>query len=188
MNKKDEPLLPFSNGFEKSPVRLLSLLSHCLYRRVLIWTVTSLLLVSIVLYSAHDVNVYNVEAQPLGKDASSPDADAAAGTVTEAGDSNNKQEAISDEVVPEAIVVVIPGDKEKDEGQGQESEEEDNEAEHHQNEVEQQEQDKEEEDRKHFEEDLKKMPWLAFKQYDISTPFLTPMSSINTFWQPQRLL
>lgn len=59
LRKKTDNLLPFSFPHEKSSFRFRSCFAHGLYRRVLLWTIVSLVLVSVILYSTHDVNVYD---------------------------------------------------------------------------------------------------------------------------------
>lgn len=56
-SRNSEPLLPYS---EKPVIKVRSLLGHCLYRRVFIWTVVSLVLAAIVLFRHNDVPVSDV--------------------------------------------------------------------------------------------------------------------------------
>lgn len=71
-NRNDEPLLPFGHesikhgfgyGFEKKPslkYRVRSIFSRGLVKRLMIWTVVSLVLASIALYSTKRVSHYDV--------------------------------------------------------------------------------------------------------------------------------
>lgn len=113
--KKGESILPFSSSYEKSSFRIRSCFSHGLYRRVLIWSIVSLLLLTVILYSTHDVNVYDAAIQRWGTHMHDPYHEAE--TKPEGGDENRIAE-----------------------------------------------QDPNEEAKKRFEEDVKKMPWLRFKQ------------------------
>ncbi|PMB72904.1 hypothetical protein BM221_000321 [Beauveria bassiana] len=58
MDRKREPLLPYSEiVLEKVPVKLRNPLSHCLYKRVILWTVLSLFMAAFVLFGKHDGTV-----------------------------------------------------------------------------------------------------------------------------------
>ncbi|KAM3512158.1 hypothetical protein MY11210_004222 [Beauveria gryllotalpidicola] len=58
MDRKREPLLPYSEiVFEKVPVKLRNPLSHCLYKRVILWTALSLFMAAFVLFGKHDGTV-----------------------------------------------------------------------------------------------------------------------------------
>ncbi|EJP68771.1 uncharacterized protein BBA_01806 [Beauveria bassiana ARSEF 2860] len=55
MDRKREPLLPYSEiVLEKVPVKLRNPLSHCLYKRVILWTALSLFMAAFVLFGKHD--------------------------------------------------------------------------------------------------------------------------------------
>lgn len=67
LSRYHEPLLPLAESVsEKQQIKVRSVLSHCLYRRVLIWTVASLVLVSVVLFKASNASVPNVVSSRLG--------------------------------------------------------------------------------------------------------------------------
>ncbi|KAH0498927.1 hypothetical protein TgHK011_006153 [Trichoderma gracile] len=54
-NRNNDPLLPYAeNVFDKKALRGHSIFRRCLYRRVLIWTVVSMILVSFALFTAGD--------------------------------------------------------------------------------------------------------------------------------------
>ncbi|KAM3456626.1 hypothetical protein MY3296_001581 [Beauveria thailandica] len=58
MDRKREPLLPYSEiVLEKVPVKLRNPLSHCLYKRVILWTALSLFMAAFVLFGKHDGTV-----------------------------------------------------------------------------------------------------------------------------------
>lgn len=63
-SKKAESMLPLA--YEKSSFRIRSCFSHGLYRRLLIWSAISLVLVTIILYSTHDVSVYDAAVHRWG--------------------------------------------------------------------------------------------------------------------------
>lgn len=114
--KQSESLLPFSTSYEKSSFRIRSCFSHGLYRRVLLWSVISLVLITVILYSTHDVNVYDAAVHRWGTHMHDPYHEAE--TKPEGGDETRIAENNPDD-----------------------------------------------EARRRFEEDVKKMPWLRFKQY-----------------------
>lgn len=61
MERKREPLLPYSEVVsEKMAVKLRNPLSHCLYKRVIIWVTISLLMVGYVLFSKHDGSIRDI--------------------------------------------------------------------------------------------------------------------------------
>lgn len=53
-------MLPIASRSEKVRMRARGLFGPCLYRRVMIWVVTSLIVVAIVLFKTQDVGVYDV--------------------------------------------------------------------------------------------------------------------------------
>lgn len=70
-DRKREPLLPYSEIVsEKMAVKLRNPLSHCLYKRVFIWTALSLLMVAFVLFGKHDGKIGDVTQNhiPLSND------------------------------------------------------------------------------------------------------------------------
>ncbi|KAG9251990.1 uncharacterized protein F5Z01DRAFT_243753 [Emericellopsis atlantica] len=142
MNRNDDPLLPFGTSgtkFDKPSMkmRVRSVLSRNIVRRVLIWAVASILLVSIVLYSKKPVSLYDVATHHQG-DAKSPgDGDKSAA----AGVGNTNSNSLN--------VVVSEDDADSDLGDdGEPLSPEDKEA------------------KKQYQDDLKKMPWLRFKHLD----------------------
>ena len=57
--KKLDPLLPLASVSEKTRMRTRGIFGPCLYRRVMIWVVTSLIVVAIVLFKTQE-GVYDV--------------------------------------------------------------------------------------------------------------------------------
>ncbi len=71
-DRKKESLLPYSESVsEKTVSKLRNPLGHCLYRRVLIWTAISLIVVGFVLFGKREISVPDV-ASTLGHRPSSP--------------------------------------------------------------------------------------------------------------------
>lgn len=149
INRNDEPLLPFNTGYDKpsfSRFRPRDLLSRNVIKRVLILAVAGLVLLSIALYSKKPVSVYDVATHHLGQSESPGDGDESEAT-EETDEANDKGDDAS-ENPDNAIVVVVPGDdEENDQGDDEDSlSPEDIEA------------------KNQYQDDLKKMPWLKFKQ------------------------
>lgn len=64
-NRNNEPLLPFAEtAMEAKPVRGLSIFGRGFYRRILIWTVASMILVSLALFKTGDGIATETFAQP----------------------------------------------------------------------------------------------------------------------------
>lgn len=64
-NRNNEPLLPYAeSAMETKPVRGLSIFGRGFYRRILIWTVASMILVSLALFKAGDGIATETFAQP----------------------------------------------------------------------------------------------------------------------------
>lgn len=203
-NRNDEPLLPFGAsglGFDKPSLqmRIRSVLSRNLVRRVLLWVVASLVLVSIILYSKTPVSLYDVatthhqgqsespgEGHPVGDqvepespghanvespgDDDKPD-ESEKTEPSEAPEQPEQSQAAQEPQEPQdpqpdqaddkdddetsepdkqgAVVVEVPGDEEEDhqdDDDGNSLSPEDKEA------------------KKQYQEDLKRNPWLKFKQ------------------------
>lgn len=134
---RDEPLLPSSEkpALRRPPIS--SFLGYCLYRRVVIWTILSLALVSIALLHASDVPVPDVVE--YGKSKFSPGRPEAGGTT---------------------VVVTSEGDEAHGDGQDDGN---DGVRPDHQNGDEEELTD-DEKDQREFEQAVKNMPWLLFKQ------------------------
>lgn len=82
MERKREPLLPYSEIVsEKMAVKLRNPLSHCLYKRVIIWVTISLLMVGYVLFSKHDGSVRDIVSSHANYE--TPSVLAAVGSKTE---------------------------------------------------------------------------------------------------------
>ena len=58
-HNKSDPLLPIVTVTEKTRMRTRGLFGPCLYRRVMIWVITSLIVVAIVLFKTQE-GVYDV--------------------------------------------------------------------------------------------------------------------------------
>lgn len=82
---------------EKSKSKFPNPFTHCLYRRVLIWTLVSLALVSFLFLGRHDLGVTDVVSGHLQQTDSSPDEPQHQGT-------NSRPK---NEKAPDAIVVVV---------------------------------------------------------------------------------
>lgn len=95
--QKFDPILPFSRMSEKSKSKFPNPFTHCLYRRVLIWTLVSLALVSFLFLGRHDLGVTDVVSGHLQQTDSSPDEPQHQGT-------NSRPK---NEKAPDAIVVVV---------------------------------------------------------------------------------
>ncbi|GJN76227.1 hypothetical protein PLICBS_010339 [Purpureocillium lilacinum] len=136
---RDEPLLPSSEkpALRRPPIS--SFLGYCLYRRVVIWTILSLALVSIALLHASDVPVPDVVE--YGKSKFSPGRPEAGGTT---------------------VVVTSEGDEAHGDGQDDGN---DGVRPDHQNGDEEELTD-DEKDQREFEQAVKNMPWLLFKHLD----------------------
>ncbi|KAI9172386.1 hypothetical protein HJFPF1_01888 [Paramyrothecium foliicola] len=65
LNRRQDPLLPYSNIPEKAQFRARSILGHSLYRRVLIWSCVSLLFVGFALFHRRDRAAYDVAPPPF---------------------------------------------------------------------------------------------------------------------------
>lgn len=147
VNRNDEPLLPFGSGYDKpsfSRFRPRDLLSRNVIKRVLMLAVAGIVLLSIAFYSKKPVSVYDVATHHLGQSESPGDGDASEATGGTA-EANDKGDDVSKP--DNAIVVVVPGDDEDtDQGDEGSTSPEDIEA------------------KNQYQDDLKKMPWLRFKQ------------------------
>ncbi|KAJ6786671.1 hypothetical protein PWT90_08089 [Aphanocladium album] len=66
MDRKREPLLPYSEVVsEKMSVKIRNPLSHCVYKRVFIWTALSLFMAAFVLFSKHDGTVREITPEHI---------------------------------------------------------------------------------------------------------------------------
>lgn len=148
------PLLPcMEKHCDKRPVHIRSFFGHCLYRRVLIWTVVSLVLVSVILFRGSDVSVPDVvnfgKAKLYPTQLSRPDAGAAKGN---AADGN---------AAAHDIVEVGAHDDQKPTGTQADAKEPQEGGDG----------DDDQGIKDQFREQLKTMPWLIFKQYVPVCPF-----------------
>lgn len=159
LTRNDEPLLPLSFASDHKPsIRVRALLRrHCTFKRVLIWAVSSLALVAVILYSTKDVSIYDVASHHLGKPESSSDGHQSPATESsqDAQNADDKGDAAPEEDNPDPIVVVAPG--EGDDMMADEEEEDDEDEDSLSAE--------DLEAKKQYQDDLKRMPWLRFKQY-----------------------
>ncbi|UNI15721.1 hypothetical protein JDV02_002227 [Purpureocillium takamizusanense] len=144
---KSEPLLPCSEKPASRRPGASSLLGNCLYRRVFIWTILSLALVSVALLNASDISVPDAVAE-YGKhkiSPSHPDAGRTTVVVTPGSDephSQSQEDGKNDDALSD-----------KD-GEDQETN------------YEEQESTNDENDLKEFEQAVQDMPWLLFKHLD----------------------
>ncbi|KAK5987449.1 hypothetical protein PT974_11576 [Cladobotryum mycophilum] len=148
--RNHEPLLPYSENVTDKPfIRARSLLGSCLYRRVLIWTVLSLAVVSVFLFKAGDASA-DVVSTRLSATKPAP----TLGTPTPQTTNNGNTEEEDGGTV---LVIVSP---ESQKNKGKETKE--NEKTASTGIEDELSAEADEEQRKKTEEDLKKMPWLRF--------------------------
>ncbi|KAH6610780.1 hypothetical protein Trco_000800 [Trichoderma cornu-damae] len=188
-NRNNEPLLPYAeNVLEKRPARGQSIFGRCLARRILMWTVASLVVVSFVLFKAGDGTVQpgtiSTVAKPplpqptiIGNEDGGPVLVIVDGESRKGKENKNKPGGKTDQGKAESTPA--GGEKKKEEGDDKKDEE--NKKEEGQEKATEQEKGKDdqkgqvpldgndelsaEEDaeaQKKWEEELKKMPWLRF--------------------------
>ncbi|CAG9949639.1 unnamed protein product [Clonostachys rosea f. rosea IK726] len=145
-----DSFLPIHSSFEKPVIRLRTVVTHGVYRRVLIWAVTSVLLVTVFLYSTRDGSLHRIS-----NDASTPsalshgsvdvpsNADSPAPPKVHKPPHNN---GIKEEHDAETVYHVNPNPEDPDQDGSEKPETP--------------------ESLKRWEEDLGRMPWLNFKLFD----------------------
>lgn len=142
-----DSFLPIHGSFEKPVIRLRTVVTHGVYRRVLIWAVTSVLLVTVFLYSTRDGSLHRIS-----NDTSTPSAlSHGSADVPSNADSPTPPKVlkpphnngIKEEHDAETIYHVNPNPEDPDQDGSEKPETP--------------------ESLKRWEEDLGRMPWLNFK-------------------------
>lgn len=140
-SKNGDPLLPYSEKPPRQRVpRIRAVLSHCLYKRLLIWTLAGLALITLVLSQSRHVSVSNVVqyAKAKGYKAASPPNNSG----------NNSQDASKD--LSDTVIVVNVND-------GTQKPTIDLQADKLN-------QEEDEKEREEFEKEAQDKPWLRFPQ------------------------
>jgi hypothetical protein len=138
--RNDVPLLPLQSTSEKvPPFKFRSYFSRFIYRRVFVWAVASLIAASIVLYSTRDSSVIGATTNHLGHDKPVPSAEHDQPEETSGG-------ALESDAPPAPEDIVVVPEAETNDAAEEALTSEDRAA------------------KKKYEEDLKNMPWMRFKQ------------------------
>lgn len=98
-SKNSEPLLPFSEKPPRQTVpRIKAVLSHCLYKRLLVWTLAGLVLITLVFSQSRHVSVSNVVQYAKSKGYKA---------TTSPNNSGNKSQEASQDLSDTTIIVNV---------------------------------------------------------------------------------
>lgn len=137
-SRNSDPLLPYSEKPQAKRVpRIRTLLTHCLYKRVIVWAITSIVLATLILSHSKDVSVADVVEYAKSR--------------TSSVSSENNDEDLDEPIFDDSIVVVVndwaqkPGSRPSSDADLLDEEEDLQQLED-------------------FENEIKSKPWLRFKQ------------------------
>ena len=150
-------------------MRARGLFGPCLYRRVVIWVITSLIVVGIILFKTQDVGVYDVAVSQLTSFGHSTAPEGAKNAPSTPEESQQKVRFLPlinnlppREMLIEHVQIQQPGQEPQQNSHGQLVQDPESGG--------QDEYVESEEERKNRVEMLKRLPWLAFKQSVLNFP------------------